>query len=70
MVGRDEGNSPFLAIPRDRWLASNDLAFAVLDRFPVSPGHTLVVPRRVVANWWEAPEVPLIAVPGFMCGPG
>ena len=54
MVGRDEGNSPFLAIPRDRWLASNHLAFAVLDRFPVSPGHTLIVPRRVVAHWWDA----------------
>ena len=54
MVGRDEGNSPFLAIPRDRWFASNHLAFAVLDRFPVSPGHILVVPRRVVAQWWDA----------------
>ena len=54
MVGRDEGDSPFLAIPRDRWLASNHLAFAVFDRFPVSPGHTLVIPHRHVAQWWDA----------------
>lgn len=27
---------------------------AVRDRFPVSPGHTLVIPRRHVASWFEA----------------
>ncbi|HRY09261.1 MAG TPA: HIT family protein [Candidatus Nanopelagicales bacterium] len=35
------------------WIASNDLAFAIRDRFPVSPGHCLVIPRRVVATWDE-----------------
>lgn len=52
--GQTPQHSPYLAIPRDRWLASNRLAFAVLDRFPVSPGHTLVVPHRQVAQWWDA----------------
>ncbi|MCB0968133.1 MAG: DEAD/DEAH box helicase family protein, partial [Ilumatobacter sp.] len=28
--------------------------FAIRDSFPVSPGHTLVVTRRVVPTWWEA----------------
>src|SRR5438045_3790703 len=46
--------SPFLAIPEDSWVAANALAFAVRDRFPVSAGHTLVVPRRHVATWFEA----------------
>ena len=54
MAGRDEGDSPFLAVPCDRWLASNHLAFAIFDRFPVSPGHTLVIPHRRVAEWWDA----------------
>ena len=35
------------------WIASNDLAFALFDGFPVSPGHALVVPRRLVAKWFE-----------------
>lgn len=35
------------------WIASNDLAFAIRDNYPVSPGHCLVVPRRVVATWDE-----------------
>jgi diadenosine tetraphosphate (Ap4A) HIT family hydrolase len=37
--------SPFL--DRSKWIAENDLAFAVLDGFPVSPGHTLVLPKRL-----------------------
>jgi diadenosine tetraphosphate (Ap4A) HIT family hydrolase len=47
-------SSPFLAVPQSDWLCANELAFAIRDRFPVSPGHTLVIPRREVATWWEA----------------
>ncbi len=46
----------FLEIPEGAWIASNEHAFAVPDRFPVSPGHTLVVTRRVVADWFAATE--------------
>jgi diadenosine tetraphosphate (Ap4A) HIT family hydrolase len=35
-------------------VASNRLAFAIRDAFPVSPGHTLIVPRRLVATWFDA----------------
>jgi diadenosine tetraphosphate (Ap4A) HIT family hydrolase len=50
----DAPASPFLARPKSEWLASNDLAFAIADGFPVSLGHTLVVPRRQVASWFDA----------------
>jgi len=43
-----------IAIPSDRWLASNELAFAIYDKFPVTPGHALVITRRVVADWEAA----------------
>jgi diadenosine tetraphosphate (Ap4A) HIT family hydrolase len=43
----------FLNIPASYHLASNDLAFAVLDGFPVSPGHVLVVPRRLEADYFR-----------------
>src|SRR5580765_1451241 len=49
-----DGDSPFLAVPASEWLAANDSAFAIADRFPASPGHALVVPRRVITTWWEA----------------
>lgn len=47
-------SSPFLQIPTAEWVASNALAFAVRDRYPVTKGHTLIVPRREVATWFEA----------------
>jgi diadenosine tetraphosphate (Ap4A) HIT family hydrolase len=34
-------------------VASNDLSTAVFDGFPISPGHTLVVPRRHVADFFQ-----------------
>jgi superfamily II DNA or RNA helicase/diadenosine tetraphosphate (Ap4A) HIT family hydrolase len=46
--------SPFLEAPESSWVAQNALAFALRDRFPVSPGHTLVIPRRLVATWFDA----------------
>ncbi len=45
------GDSPFLAIPASKWVTSNELAFAIRDGYPVSPGHTLVVPKRLIADW-------------------
>ncbi len=51
-----EETSPFLAISKSKWLAANNAAFAIDDRHPVSPGHALVIPRRVVASWWEATD--------------
>lgn len=43
----------FLNLPTSAWVASNDLAFAIRDNYPVSPGHTLVIPRRLVVTWDE-----------------
>ncbi|MGO9783411.1 MAG: DEAD/DEAH box helicase family protein [Streptosporangiaceae bacterium] len=51
-----DDDSPFLAVPTSEWLAANDHAFVIADRFPVSPGHALVVPRRAIATWWEASD--------------
>jgi diadenosine tetraphosphate (Ap4A) HIT family hydrolase len=46
--------SPFLEIPESQWLAENEHAFAIYDGFPVSPGHSLVVTKRVVPTWFDA----------------
>ncbi|MDB4989148.1 MAG: helicase-related protein, partial [Myxococcaceae bacterium] len=47
-------DSPFLRIPPTDWVTHNALAFAVRDKYPVTPGHTLVIPKRVVPTWFEA----------------
>ncbi len=45
--------SPFLAIPAAEWVCANHLAFAIFDSYPVSPGHVLVITRRVVPTFFE-----------------
>lgn len=47
-------DSPFLQLPEAAWIASNALAFAIFDGFPVGPGHALVITRRRVASWFDA----------------
>lgn len=47
-------DSPFLARPESEHLASNELAFAIFDLYPVSEGHVLVIPRRRIATWFDA----------------
>jgi diadenosine tetraphosphate (Ap4A) HIT family hydrolase len=37
-----------------RIVAEEGLAVAIRDAFPVSPGHTVVIPRRHVASWFDA----------------
>jgi len=48
--GSGEAGCPFCAVPAGRVLAENGHAVAVLDGFPVSPGHALVIARRHVAD--------------------
>ena len=47
---------PFCEIDPQRITATNDEALAIRDGFPVSGGHTLVLPRRQVADWWGATD--------------
>src|SRR3954453_4377568 len=54
--------SPFLAIEPSAWGASNDLAFAVRDHYPVTRGHTLVISRRPVPTWFDATREEQIAL--------
>lgn len=44
----------FCQLETSRIVADNALAIAVRDGFPVNPGHTLVIPRRHVASWFDA----------------
>ena len=45
---------PFCELPAERVLFQNDAAVAVRDAYPVTPGHTLVIPRRHVASYFDA----------------
>ena len=43
----------FCEIDPGKITATNELAFALFDGFPVALGHTLVVPHRHVADFFE-----------------
>ena len=44
---------PFCNLPRDRIVFDSELALVIRDKFPVSPGHTLIVPKRHVASFCD-----------------
>jgi diadenosine tetraphosphate (Ap4A) HIT family hydrolase len=44
---------PFCTLPPERIIDSNDLALVIRDGYPVSPGHTLVIPKRHIGSWFE-----------------
>jgi diadenosine tetraphosphate (Ap4A) HIT family hydrolase len=48
---------PFCEVAPERVFHSGAHILGVWDGFPVSPGHALLVPRRHVANWFEASVV-------------
>ena len=49
---------PFCSIPADRVLVESPTVAAFFDTFPITDGHTLVVPRKHVSSIYElsAPE--------------
>ena len=47
---------PFCSLDPQLVLGGNDLAFFFEDKFPVTPGHVLLVPRRHVPSYFEATE--------------
>ncbi len=54
--------SPFLRVPQTEWVSANELCFAIFDRFPVSPGHVLVITRRVAPTYFDCTAVEQAAV--------
>jgi diadenosine tetraphosphate (Ap4A) HIT family hydrolase len=52
----------FCAVPRDQVLVERPLTLAVRDSYPVSPGHSLIVPRRHVVTFFEASQEERLAM--------
>ena len=48
-----EVNCPFCMLPAERILILADEALVIRDAFPVSPGHTLVIPRRHIGSFFK-----------------
>jgi ATP adenylyltransferase len=51
----------FCDIPPERVIAENDLAYAIRDGFPVTPLHTLIIPKRHAATFFDLREDEILA---------
>lgn len=56
----------FCNYDKDKIIAENELAFAILDIHPVNEGHTLIIPKRHFANFFEATGNEVIAMYSLM----
>ncbi|RFF29396.1 HIT family protein [Wenzhouxiangella sediminis] len=57
-----EEDCPFCDPDPEQVLYDNEHLLALWDRYPVSPGHALLVPRRHVAGWFEASPAEQLAL--------
>lgn len=60
----DPAAKPYPFCQRDpaRVLGEDDLSVIYQDGFPVSPGHTVIIPKRHVATLFEASEAEQLAL--------
>ena len=60
--GHREDGCIFCEIPANRVIAENELCYAIIDGFPVSLLHTLVIPKRHVSDYFDLFQPELNAV--------
>ena len=52
----------FCDIEKERLVDSNELAYVIRDGFPVTEGHTLIIPKRHVMTYFELGQAEINAV--------
>jgi diadenosine tetraphosphate (Ap4A) HIT family hydrolase len=57
-------NCIFCNIPNS--ILENDLAHAIFDKYPVNPGHLLIIPKRHIASLFEATPAERAALFGLL----
>jgi diadenosine tetraphosphate (Ap4A) HIT family hydrolase len=55
-VVMDQDKCPFCSLDKSRICVENDVAVAFLDAFPITEGHTLVIPKRHVTSVFDLPD--------------
>ena len=57
---------PFCTLSEARVVAVNNLAVVIRDAFPVSTGHTLIIPRRHIESFFHATSEEYLAMLALM----
>jgi diadenosine tetraphosphate (Ap4A) HIT family hydrolase len=55
-------NCIFCELPRQSFTSEDELTFTILDHFPVSSGHTLIIPKRHIESYFDATQEEVIAL--------
>lgn len=55
-------NCPFCNISKERIIYESEIIIAFFDAFPVSMGHTLIIPKRHVASYFDLSEDEKVAI--------
>ena len=55
-------NCPFCTLPTGRVIGQCDLTQTLTDAFPISPGHTLIIPKRHFGTYFQATPEELQAI--------
>ena len=55
-------NCPFCRVDAEEVVIDHDLVYARFDRYPVSRGHLLIIPKRHFADYFEATREEKIAI--------
>ena len=53
---------PFCTLPPERIIDENEHAVWIYDGFPISPGHSLIIPNRHVGSFFEITTPEKIAI--------
>lgn len=56
----------FCNLASERIIAENELCLAIRDGFPVSEGHTLIIPKRHVADYFDLTSDEIAAMQTMM----
>ncbi len=58
----NNSDCPFCTLPTDRIISESDYTITIRDGFPVSEGHTLIIPKRHVQSFFELQAIEKAAV--------
>ena len=57
----------FCEIPKERIVNQNDLAYVIRDGFPVTSGHSLIIPKRHAVDYFSLTDVEVMACHELIC---
>ena len=62
-IGTSSDNGPcvFCSISENEVIADNVLAYTILDKYPVTDGHHLVIPKRHIEDYFSLTQDELLA---------